>query len=65
MLTYQRAGVPHYWLIDPIDEVLVVHRWTSSGYLLVQSAQRDERIQAPPFDDVSFSVRGLLDGDDD
>ena len=65
MLTYQRAGIPHYWLIDPIDEALVVYRWTSSGYLLVQSAQRDERIQAEPFEEVTFSVRGLVDGDDE
>lgn len=65
MLTYQRARVPHYWLIDPITEALVVYRWTEIGYLLVQSAQREERIRAEPFDDVSFSVQSLLDGDEE
>lgn len=38
MLTYQRCRVPHYWLIDPILEALVVYRFTESGYLLAQSA---------------------------
>src|SRR5262245_10679293 len=65
MLTYQRCRVSHYWLIDPIVEALVVYRWTEAGYLLVQSAQRDERIRAEPFDAVELSVRGLLDSDDD
>jgi Uma2 family endonuclease len=64
MLTYQRARVPHYWLIEPITEALVVYRWTEAGYLLVQSAQRDERLRAEPFDAVSLSVRGLLEGDE-
>jgi Uma2 family endonuclease len=65
MLTYQRSGVPHYWVIDPIAEALIVYRWTDSGYLLVQSAQGEERVRAEPFDAVSLSVHGLLEGDDD
>ncbi len=65
MLTYQRARMPHYWLIDPITEALVVYRWTEAGYLLVQSAQREERIRAEPFDGVSLSVRSLLEGDEE
>lgn len=64
MLTYQRSRVPHYWLIDPILEALVVYRCTDQGYLLVQSAQREERIRAEPFDAVELSVRGLIEGDD-
>jgi microcystin degradation protein MlrC len=28
-------------------------------------ARRDERIRAEPFDAVTFSVHGLLDGEDD
>ena len=65
MRTYQRCGVPHYWIIDPIAESLIVYRWTEGGYLLVQSAQGTERVSAEPFDAVSFSVHGLLEGDDE
>src|SRR5262245_37146129 len=65
MLTYQRTHVPHYWLIDPITEALVVYRWTEAGYLLVQSAQHEERIRAEPFDAVLLSVRSLLEGEED
>ena len=65
MRTYQRCHVPHYWIVDPIAESLIVYRWTEVGYLLVQSAQGTERVNAEPFDGVSFSVHGLLEGDDE
>ena len=65
MRTYQRSGVPHYWVLDPIAETLIVYRWTEGGYLLVQSAQGEERIAAEPFDAVTLSVHGLLEGDED
>jgi len=32
---YHQFGVPHYWLVDPIEESLSVFRWTADGYLLV------------------------------
>ena len=64
MLTYQRCCVPHYWVVDPIAEALIVYRWTDKGYLLVQSAQGQERVRAEPFDAVSLSVHGLLEGDE-
>ena len=57
--------VPHYWLIDPIAETLLVYRWTESGYLLILDAQGEERVQAEPFEAATFSVHGLLDGDDE
>jgi Uma2 family endonuclease len=65
MRTYQRSGVPHYWLLNPIEESLIVYRWTESGYLLVQSVQGEERVRAEPFDAVNLSVHGLLAGDED
>lgn len=39
MLAYMRARVPHYWVIDPIAETLIVSRWTDEGYLLVHEAR--------------------------
>jgi Uma2 family endonuclease len=65
MRTYQRCQVPHYWIVDPIAETLIIYRWTEGGYLLVQSAQGTERVSAEPFDAVSLSVHGLLEGDDE
>ena len=65
MRAYRRSGVPHYWLIDPIAETLIVYRWTENGYLLVLDAQGEERVNPEPFEAATFSVHGLLEGDDE
>jgi Uma2 family endonuclease len=65
MRAYKRSGVPQTWLIDPIAETLIVYRWTENGYLLVLDAQGEERVHPEPFEGATFSVHGLLDGDDD
>jgi Uma2 family endonuclease len=62
---YQRAQVPHYWIIDPVAETLAVYRWTSAGYLLVTVAKGEERVRAEPFDAVELSVRALVVGEDE
>ena len=61
---YYRHGVPHYWIIDPRDQILTVLRWTAEGYTEVLVASRDERVRAEPFGAVEFLV-GVLFGDDD
>jgi len=61
---YYQHGVPHYWIIDPRDEILTVLRWTPEGYTEVLVAPRDERVRAEPFEAVEFLV-GVLFGDDD
>jgi Uma2 family endonuclease len=62
---YQRAQVPHYWIIDPVAESLAVYRWTPEGFLLVAVARGEERVRAEPFDAVELSVRGLVEGDEE
>ena len=53
---YQRCHVPHYWIIDPVAEVLIVYRWTSEGYLLVVTSEGSERVKPEPFDAIELSV---------
>lgn len=64
MRLYHRAGVPHYWIVDPRDETLTVHRWGPEGFVHLLGAQRGERVRAEPFMEVELSV-GALFGDDD
>ncbi|XYH99984.1 Uma2 family endonuclease [Sorangium sp. So ce1128] len=61
--TYHRCQVPHSWIVDPMNEVLTVHRWMQDGYLIVLTAERGERVKAEPFDAIAWSV-GVLFGDD-
>ncbi len=61
--TYHRCGVPHYWVADPENRTLTVHRWSEPGYLTVLTATQGEIVRAEPFDAVALPV-GLLFGDD-
>lgn len=64
MRVYQRCQIPHYWILDPEEETLSIHRWTAEGYLTVQTAEGSERIRAEPFTEVELSVHGLVEGDE-
>jgi len=58
------AEVPHYWVLDPEERILLVHRWSADGYVVVQRAAARETIRAEPFEAIEISV-GVLFGDDD
>jgi hypothetical protein len=55
--------VPHYWIVDPSAETLLVYRWSEAGYVAALSAGRGETVRAEPFDAVPFPV-GILFGED-
>lgn len=61
---YHRAGVPHYWIVDPAARTLTVYRWQAEGYLAVLSATPPERVRAEPFDAIELSVAAMF-GDED
>ena len=65
MRGYHRAGVPHYWIVDPREETLTVYRWTAEGFLLVLAADQRERVRAEPFDEVQLFVGALFGQDDE
>lgn len=57
---YHHFGVPHYWLVDPMEASLSVFRWTADGYLLILAADRTARVRAEPFEAVELSVGALF-----
>jgi Uma2 family endonuclease len=61
---YHRHQVNHYWIIDPVEETLAVHRWHADGYVEVLIADRHERVRAEPFGAIDLRL-GVLFGDDD
>jgi len=63
MRRYHQAGVPHYWIVDPMTETLAVYRNSPEGFTQVLLAQRRETVRAEPFDAIEIRV-GLLFGDD-
>lgn len=56
----QRCAVRHYWIVDPEREVLTVHRWTESGYLVALQATRGQSVCAEPFDAIEIRVGALF-----
>ena len=59
---YQRAGVPHYWLVDPSSKSLTVLRCSADGYAVVLVAEAGERVRAEPFEALELDV-GAMFGD--
>ena len=40
-MLYQRAGVPEYWIIDPIDNILTIHRLIDGKYTTSVHSESD------------------------
>ncbi len=58
-------GVPHYWIVDPIEQTLIVHRRTPAGYLVVLTAAAGGVVRAEPFEAVELRVSVLFGIEDD
>lgn len=58
------AEVPHYWVLDPEERILLVHCWSPDGCIVVQRAAAGEKIRAEPFAAIEIEV-GVLFGDDE
>lgn len=51
-----RHGVPHYWIVNPMEHTLLGLRWTQDGFLTVLTAERGETVHAEPFEALDLSV---------
>jgi Uma2 family endonuclease len=56
---YAEAGVPHFWLVDPRQQLLEVFGLTGGNWTLVGTWNSDDIVRAPPFDAISFSLADL------
>jgi len=61
----QRCVIPHYWVIDPIEQTLIVHCWQPAGYLVVLTAAAGDVVRAEPFDAVELRVATLFGLEED
>jgi Uma2 family endonuclease len=64
MRTLHANRVPHYWILNPEEKILVVHRSDTQGYVVLLAAATGETVRAEPFDAIELRV-GVLFGDDD
>jgi Uma2 family endonuclease len=60
LLAYHRAGIPHYWIVDPEHETLTVYRWSGEGYVVLMTAGRRDKVHAPPFEELELEIAQLF-----
>jgi Uma2 family endonuclease len=58
-------GVPYYWISDPVEKTLIVHRWEPGGYLVILTAAAGEAVRAEPFESVELRISALFGDEDD
>ena len=59
MPLYAEQGVEWLWLVDPDQQTLEVYRLLEGHWLLEQTAQQDDEVNAPPFVEHRFSLADL------
>ena len=59
-----QAQVPHYWIVDPTDKTISVHRWAEAGYINVANCLAGERARLEPFEAIEVDISYLLGEDD-
>src|SRR3954470_23394798 len=57
--------VPHYWIADPVEKTLIVHRWEPRGYLVVLSAGLGDVVRAEPFEATELRTSVLFGIEDE
>jgi Uma2 family endonuclease len=65
MRLLREAGVGHYWIVNPEERILVVHRLDERGWVVALSAGDGETVRAEPFDAVDLRVATLFGDEDD
>ncbi|HEY3356963.1 MAG TPA: Uma2 family endonuclease [Polyangia bacterium] len=53
---YARAGVGHFWVVDPLERTLEVYRREGEAWLRLSAHGGDERVRAEPFAQVELEL---------
>lgn len=64
LASYHAAGIPHYWILDPANRILMIYRHSADGYIFVRGANAGTILHPEPFNALELSV-GFLFGEED
>ena len=56
---YAREGIPHLWLVDPVDRTLEAFEVHEGQWLRIASVKDNEPVSTRPFDAITFSLDEL------
>jgi Uma2 family endonuclease len=54
------AEVPHLWLLNPEEKMLLVQRWSPAGYTTILAASSGQIVRAEPFELIEIRVSVLF-----
>lgn len=56
---YERYGVPHYWIVDPVGRAIDVYRAVSNRYGAPDHRVGDDLTDLPPFPELRIAAATL------
>jgi Uma2 family endonuclease len=56
---YAANGVPHYWMVEPIEETMECHRLADGRYVLDAMGTGDESLSVPAFPGLTIDLGKL------
>ncbi|HYE21649.1 MAG TPA: Uma2 family endonuclease [Tepidisphaeraceae bacterium] len=57
--TYQAAGVPHYWIVDPMERTLEAYKLVDDVYVRSGHGTGNDVVHLPPFDGLAIPLATL------
>ena len=56
-----RSGVPEYWIVDPIGNVLELYQLQGGSYVLVAVCGEKDQVRSPTLEGLSFDGRRVFE----
>ena len=56
-----RSGVPEYWIVDPIANVLEIYKLQENGYELVAHCGETDQVHSPTLTGLAFDARRVFE----
>ena len=56
---YEKAKVPHYWIVDPLARSLEAYKLIRGKYRPSGKGSASDKLQLPPFDDLTIPLAEL------
>jgi Uma2 family endonuclease len=56
-----RSGVPEYWIVDPMENVLEIYQLQGNSYVLTAVCRESDRVDSPTLPGLSFDARRVFE----
>ena len=58
---YAHEGVPHLWLVDPVERILEAFELYDGQWRLIATVEDNDPVSIAPFEAITFSLGELWD----